>query len=70
MIEAIAGLQSIKSNLTNADQQILKKLRNWFNPTHKQMISGPSTGNIQQVPLGVVDLFQVGIVCYGFDAFL
>ena len=34
------------------------------------MISGASAGNIEQMALGVVDLFQVGVVSYSFDAFL
>jgi len=34
------------------------------------MIPRPGAGDVEQVAFGVVDLFQVGVVGDGFDAFL
>src|SRR5690349_15659059 len=34
------------------------------------MISRPGAGNVKKLPLGVVDLFEIGLVSDGFDALL
>ena len=39
-------------------------------PSNQQMIARPRTGHVKQMPLGVVDLFEIGVIGGGFDALL
>ena len=57
-----------RSQLTRAG--IPRNSGGWLNTSHEQVIPGPSTGDIQQIALGVVDVFQVCIVVDGFKALL
>jgi hypothetical protein len=50
--------------------QIIQKLRRRLDATHQQMIPSPRAGYVEQVALGVVDLFEVRVVGYGLDSFL
>ena len=34
------------------------------------MISGASTSNVEQVPLGVINLLQIGVVAHRLNALL
>jgi len=44
------------------------KIRIPVDSGNQQMISGAGTGNIEQVPLGVVDFLQIGVVADCLDA--
>jgi len=50
--------------------QIVQKLRNGVDAAHKKMIACARTGDIQQVALGVINLFKIGVVRRGLDPFL
>lgn len=47
--------------------QIIKKFRCRIDPRYEEMVSRPGAGNIEQVTLGVVDLFQIGVVGHRLD---
>lgn len=53
-----------------SSRQIVQELRGRFDPGNPQPIPRASAGDVQQMAFGVVDLFQVCIIRYGFDAFL
>jgi hypothetical protein len=38
--------------------------------THQQVIAGAGTGDVEQVPLGVIDFLQVGVIAHHLDALL
>jgi len=42
----------------------------WLDPRHPEMIAGTGAGDIKQVPLGVVDHFEISIIRDIFDALL
>ena len=44
------------------DLHVIEKLRGRLDTRHQQIISCPSTGDVQQVALGIVDLLQIGVV--------
>lgn len=50
--------------------QVIQKLRSRLHAGDQQVISRPGASDIEQVPLGVVNFFQIGVVADGFDAFL
>lgn len=43
-------------------RQIVQELGRRFNPCHQQMIAGAGARHVKQVPFGVVDHFEIGIV--------
>ena len=47
--------------------KIIKEFRWVFGGRNQRVVPGSSTGDVEQVPLGVVDLFQVGLVDDGLD---
>ena len=47
--------------------QIIQELRCRVDAWHQQLIPRPGAGDIQQVPFGVVNLFQVRVVCRRLD---
>src|SRR3984893_14395613 len=51
-----------------AFHEVVQKCGYWVHSGNQQMISG--TGDVEQVPLGVVDLLQIGIVADCLDALL
>jgi hypothetical protein len=50
--------------------EVVQKFGYWVHSGNQQMISGAGTGNVEQVPLGVVDLLQIGVVANRLDALL
>lgn len=52
---------------TSRRAKIVQKFRNRVNACNKKMIAGSGTRHVQQMSLGVVDLFEVRVVSYGFD---
>ena len=54
----------------NSPPQIIQEFRHRRHPADQQMVSGTGAGNVEQVPLGVVDLAQIGIVADRLDALL
>src|ERR1700688_2321842 len=50
--------------------QVIQEFRPWLNSAHKQSIARPGTGNIQQLPFGLVDVIEVHLVGNRFDALL
>jgi hypothetical protein len=53
-----------------AFHEVVQKFGYRVDSGHKKMISGAGTGNIEQVPLGVVDFLQIGVVADCLDALL
>jgi hypothetical protein len=51
-----------RSEGEHSSGQIPEKFGSRFNPCHEKVIAGASARDINQVPLAVVDFFQVGIV--------
>ncbi len=50
--------------------QIIQKLRCWRDTRDQQVVTRPRACHVQQVPLGGVDLLQVGLVAHALDALL
>jgi CheY-like chemotaxis protein len=42
--------------------QIVQELRRRIDAGHEQMVSGTGAGDIKEMPLGLVDFFEVGVV--------
>ena len=51
-------------------QQVIKKLRCRFDTSYKEMVPRTRAGYVKQVPLGIIDFLEIGVIAYGFDAFL
>src|SRR5712671_380819 len=47
--------------------QVVEKLRGRLDTRHQQVVAGAGAGNVEQVPLGVVGVFEVGVVGDVFD---
>ncbi len=50
--------------------KIFKKFRNWIDARNQQMVASSSAGNVQKMPFSVVQIFKVGMITDGSDAFL
>jgi hypothetical protein len=50
--------------------EVVQKFGCWFHSGNQKMISRAGTGNVEQVPLSVVDFLQIGVVANCLDAFL
>ena len=48
--------------------KILQKLGRRLDACHQKMIAGTGARHIEQMPLGAVGVFEVGLVSYAFDA--
>ena len=55
-------------DLNASHHQVVQELRGRLYSGHEQVISGPGAGHVEQVALGVVDLFRLRILGGGFDA--
>lgn len=53
-----------------SNPQILQEFRRRLDAAHEQIVPGARAGDVEQVPLGVVDLLQVGVVANGLDSLL
>ncbi len=42
--------------------QIIQKLRGWLDAGDEKIVPSSGTGNIQKMPLSVVDLFEIGFI--------
>jgi hypothetical protein len=62
----IVGSRTLQRSLPN----IVQKLRSRFDAGYQPVISRPSAGDVEQVPLGVVDFFEIRVVADRFDSFL
>ena len=62
--------KSMLTSIWHYPVKVLNKLRRRFDACHQQMVAGAGAGDVQQVPLGVVDIFQIGIVGDRLDALL
>jgi len=60
----------LRSYLNVLSCHIFDEFRNGCRAAHPKKITRAGTGDVQQVPLGIVDFLEVGIVARGFDAFL
>ena len=47
-----------RTDARRAAQEILQKLRRWLDARDQQVVAGPGAGDVEQVPLGVVDLLR------------
>ena len=50
--------------------EIVQELRRRLDARDQQVVARAGAGDVEQVPLGVVDLLQVGVVADGLDALL
>jgi hypothetical protein len=50
--------------------EILEELGSWADAGDQQVVAGASAGDIEQVPLGIVDVFEIGLVGDVLDALL
>jgi hypothetical protein len=67
-LRVITLLHWFKSAIFNP--HIIYKLRCRIDAGHQQVVTSAGTGDVKQVPFGVVDFFEVRVVGYGFDALL
>ena len=44
--------------------QIVQEFGRWPNASHQQIVAGAGARDVKQMPLAVVDLFELGIVNY------
>ena len=51
-----------------AGAQVVQKLRRRAHRGHEQMVASPGACHIEQMTLGRVDLFQIGLVPHAFDS--
>ena len=49
------------------DAQIIEELRARVDAGHQQPVAGARAGDVEQVPLGAIDLLQIGVVSDAFD---
>ena len=42
--------------------EVVQELRRRIDAGHEQMVAGTGAGHVEQMPLGLVDFFEVGII--------
>lgn len=50
--------------------EIVQELGRWGDTCHQQVVARPGAGDVEEVPLGRVDLLQVGVIPDRLDALL
>lgn len=66
--EAVKGFRFVSGLCCRDLSQIIDKLRRRRHAAHQQPVTRPCASHVQQMPLCVVHLLQIGLVHHAFDA--
>ena len=63
-------MQGLGSRHRTSHPKIVQELRRWFDSSHEEVVPGAGAGDVEKMPLGVVDIFQVRVIRDRLDPLL